>query len=115
MIEDACEALGSEIDGRKVGTFGDIATMAFYPNKVITTGEGGALVTRFRRLAARLRGLRNQGRCPGEDWLQHHEPGFSYRLSDIHCALGLQQFSRIEQTLCQRDTLATSTHHSSMR
>jgi len=106
VIEDACEALGAEIDGRKVGAFGDIATLAFYPNKVITTGEGGALITDSAFLAARLRGLCNQGRCSGEDWLQHHEPGFSYRLSDIHCALGLQQLSRIEQTLSHRDTLA---------
>jgi perosamine synthetase len=107
VIEDACEALGAEIDGQKVGTFGDIATLAFYPNKVISTGEGGALITDSAVLAARLRSLRNQGRCPGEDWLQHHEPGFSYRLSDIHCALGLQQLSRIEQTLRHRDTLAS--------
>jgi perosamine synthetase len=106
VIEDACEALGSKIGGRKAGTFGDIATLAFYPNKVISTGEGGALITQSAVLAERLRTLRNQGRCPGEDWLQHHEPGFSYRLSDIHCALGLQQLSRIEQTLRHRDILA---------
>lgn len=106
VIEDACEALGTEIDGRRVGTFGDITTLAFYPNKVICTGEGGALVTGCSILAARLRSLRNQGRCLGEDWLQHHEPGFSYRLSDIHSVLGLQQLSRIEQTLRHRDTLA---------
>lgn len=108
IIEDACEALGAEIDGRKVGTFGDIATLAFYPNKVISTGEGGALMTHSAILAARLRSLRNQGRSPGEDWLQHHEPGFSYRLSDIHCALGLQQLSRVEQTLRHRNNLARS-------
>jgi perosamine synthetase len=108
VIEDACEALGAERDGRKAGTFGDIAALAFYPNKVISTGEGGALITQSADLAARLRSLRNQGRCPGEHWLQHHEPGFSYRLSDIHCALGLQQLSRLEQTLRRRDTLACS-------
>jgi len=108
VIEDACEALGAEVDGRKVGTFGDVAALAFYPNKIISTGEGGALITHSAALAARLRSLRNQGRAPGEDWLQHHEPGFSYRLSDIHCALGLQQLSRIEQTLRHRDTLACS-------
>jgi perosamine synthetase len=108
VIEDACEALGAAINGRKVGTFGDIATLAFYPNKVISTGEGGALITDSAVLAERLRSLRNQGRSSSEDWLQHHEPGFSYRLSDIHCALGLQQLSRIEQTLRHRDTLARS-------
>jgi perosamine synthetase len=106
VIEDACEALGSEINGRKAGTFGDIATLAFYPNKIISTGEGGALITQSGVLAVRLRGLRNQGRRLDEDWLQHDEPGFSYRLSDIHCALGLQQLSRIEQTLRHRVRLA---------
>ena len=108
VIEDACEALGAEIDGCKVGTFGDVATLAFYPNKVISTGEGGALITRSAVLAARLRSLLNQGRRPGEAWFQHHEPGFSYRLSDLHCALGLQQLSRIEQTLRHRDNVASS-------
>ena len=108
VIEDACEALGAGIDGSKAGTFGDIATLAFYPNKVISTGEGGALITQSAALAARLRSLRNQGRVPGEDWFQHHEPGFSYRLSDLHCALGLQQLSRLEHTLRHRETLACS-------
>jgi perosamine synthetase len=107
VIEDACEALGAECRGEKAGTSGDIGIFAFYPNKLITTGEGGALVTRSHALAARLRSLRNQGRL-GTDWWQHHEPGFSYRLSDINCALGRQQLARIEQTLCRREELAGS-------
>jgi len=105
-IEDACESLGSEFNGRKSGTFADIGALAFYPNKLITTGEGGALVTDSARLAARLRALSNQGRQPGGNWFQHVEPGFSYRLSDISCALGLQQLSRIEQILRHREALA---------
>jgi perosamine synthetase len=106
-IDDACEAIGSELNGRKAGTFGDIGIVAFYANKVMTTGEGGALVTNSVSLAARLRSLRNQGRQSG-DWFQHFEPGFSYRLSDISCALGLKQLRRIEQMLHRREALAKS-------
>jgi dTDP-4-amino-4,6-dideoxygalactose transaminase len=108
IIEDACEALGSECHGHKAGTLGDIGIFAFYPNKVITTGEGGAAVTGSGVLADRLKSLRNQGRRTGADWLQHYEPGFSYRLSDINCALGLQQLSRIEHILSRREELAES-------
>jgi perosamine synthetase len=103
-IDDACEALGSERNGRKAGTFGDIGVFAFYPNKLITTGEGGALVTDSPIVASRLRALRNQGR-QSDDWLQHSEPGFSYRLSDINCALGLEQLRRIDTILQRRETL----------
>jgi perosamine synthetase len=106
VIEDACEALGAERDGHRAGALGDIGTLAFYPNKVITTGEGGALLTNSAALAARLRSLRNQGRQPGPGWFQHSEPGFSYRLSDINCALGLQQLSRIDHILRRRAELA---------
>jgi perosamine synthetase len=107
VIEDTCEALGAECQGDKAGTLGDVGIFAFYPNKLITTGEGGALVTRSHALAARFRSLRNQGRL-GTDWWQHHEPGFSYRLSDINCALGRQQLARIEETLRRREELAAS-------
>jgi perosamine synthetase len=111
VIEDACEALGSELNGHKAGTLAEIGIFAFYPNKVITTGEGGALVTNSSMLAARLRSLRNQGRQPGTAWFQHYEGGFSYRLADINCALGLQQLSRIEEILCRREELATKYAH----
>lgn len=106
-IEDACEAMGAERHGWKAGTLGDIGTFAFYPNKLITTGEGGALVTKCGVLAERLRSLSNQGRLPGPEWFQHCEPGFSYRLSDINCALGLQQLRRIERILRRREELAS--------
>jgi perosamine synthetase len=105
-IEDACEALGSERNGRKSGTLADIGTLAFYPNKIITTGEGGALVTNSAALAERVRSLSNQGRIPCGDWFQHFEPGSSYRISDINCALGLQQLARIETILRRRETVA---------
>ena len=106
LIEDACEALGGEVRGRKVGTFGDAGLFAFYPNKQITTGEGGMLVTADERIAAHARELRNQGRDPALDWHQHSDVGFSYRLSDINCALGISQLVRIEAVIEKRQKLA---------
>ena len=106
LIEDACEALGADIRGRKAGTLGDAGLFAFYPNKQITTGEGGVLVTSDQRLAAHARRLRNQGRDPDLGWHQHAETGFSYRLSEINCALGTSQLARIEKIVARRHNLA---------
>jgi perosamine synthetase len=106
VIEDACEAIGATYQGRKVGSFGDAAVFAFYPNKQITTGEGGMVVTRRPELAAHIRALRNQGRYDSADWLQHAELGYNYRLSEINCALGLAQLKRIEPILQQREKVA---------
>src|SRR5271170_6794925 len=71
VIEDACEAIGAEYKGRKVGIFGDAGVFAFYPNKQITTGEGGMVVTANEDVAETLRSLRNQGRRAGDDWFEH--------------------------------------------
>ena len=106
LIEDACEALGSEVRGHKAGAFGDAGLFAFYPNKQITTGEGGVLITSDDRMAARARQLRNQGRDPALNWYQHADIGFSYRLSDINCALGISQLTRIEAVVEKRQELA---------
>lgn len=106
IIEDACEALGAEVRGTKVGTSGDAGLFAFYPNKQITTGEGGVLVTSSKRIASQARRLRNQGRDPELDWLQHSEVGFSCRLSDLNCALGISQLSRVEEVIARRQELA---------
>ena len=106
VIEDACEALGAEVRGRKAGSIGDAGLFAFYPNKQITTGEGGVLVTSDEQLAVHARRLRNQGRDSSLDWHQHTEIGFSYRLSDINCALGTSQLKRIEQIIARRQELA---------
>ena len=106
VIEDACEAIGATCEGRQAGTFGDAAVFAFYPNKQITTGEGGMVVTRRPELAERIRALRNQGRYDSTDWLQHAEVGYNYRLSEINCALGLAQLKRIETILQQREKAA---------
>ena len=106
LIEDACEALGAEVNGQKVGTFGDAGVLAFYPNKQITTGEGGMLLTPRSELAGAARRLRNQGRDPSLDWFQHVDVGYSYRLSDMNCALGTSQLHRIEETMKRRQFLA---------
>jgi perosamine synthetase len=106
LIEDACEGLGAVVRGRKAGTVGEAGLFAFYPNKQITTGEGGVLVTSDQQLALRTRRLRNQGRDPALDWHQHAEVGFSYRLSDINCALGISQLARIESIVERRQKLA---------
>jgi perosamine synthetase len=109
LIEDACEALGAEVDGRKVGIFGDAGLFAFYPNKQITTGEGGMLMTSNPGIANRAKVLRNQGKDDTLDWAgQHAEVGYSYRIADINCTLGTAQLSRIEAILEQRKKLAAS-------
>lgn len=106
VIEDACEAIGAEYRGRKVGCFGNAAVFAFYPNKQITTGEGGILVTNDAALAANARSLRNQGRDASGEWLNHSTIGYNYRLSEMHCALGLEQLRRIEHILHRRAEIA---------
>jgi perosamine synthetase len=106
VIEDACEAIGAEYEHQRVGSFGDAAVFAFYPNKQMTTGEGGMIVTRSPELAERFKALRNQGRYQGDDWLQHTEVGFNYRLSEINCALGLGQLRRISEILRRREEVA---------
>ena len=106
VIEDACEAIGAEYQGRRVGTFGDAGVFAFYPNKQITTGEGGMIVTSDAEVAASLRSLRNQGRRPTDDWLEHSELGYNYRISEMNCALGLAQLRRIDSIVERRRAVA---------
>jgi perosamine synthetase len=110
LIEDACEALGAELGGRKVGAYGHVGVLAFYPNKQITTGEGGLLLTDRRDWAERARRLRNQGRDPSLGWYQHAEVGYSYRLAEMNCALGREQLRRIDTTVDRRRTLAALYH-----
>jgi perosamine synthetase len=102
ILEDACEALGGEYRGKKAGTFGSAAVFAFYPNKQMTTGEGGMVVTDDEKIAEECRSLRNQGRDTSGKWLKHIRLGFNYRLSDVHCAIGLAQLERIEELLEKR-------------
>jgi dTDP-4-amino-4,6-dideoxygalactose transaminase len=106
VIEDSCEALGSEYKGRKAGRLGDYGVYAFYPNKQITTGEGGVIVTDDEKAAAFMRALRNQGRAPGDTWLQHTFLGYNYRLDEMSAALGVTQRGRIEELLAKREQVA---------
>jgi len=107
VIEDSCEALGSALNGKKAGTFGTMSVFAFYPNKQVTTGEGGMILTDDDDLADMCVSLRNQGR--GKDsnnWLGHERLGYNFRLSDINCALGIVQLSRIDQIKARRRQVA---------
>jgi len=106
ILEDACEAIGATSRGKAAGTFGDAAVFAFYPNKQMTAGEGGMVVTNDAHIAEQCRSLRNQGRDADGRWLTHVQLGFNYRLSDIHCALGLAQLERIHELLAARQRVA---------
>jgi len=106
VIEDSCEALGSELNGKKAGTFGTMSIFAFYPNKQITTGEGGMILTDDDDLADMCVSLRNQGRGKGSAWLSHERLGYNFRLSDINCVLGIVQLSRIDEIKAKRKQVA---------
>ena len=106
LVEDSCEALGSALHGRKAGTFGTASVFGFYPNKQITTGEGGMIVTDDDGLADLCVSLRNQGRGAGGGWLAHERLGYNFRLSDINCALGIVQLSRLEEIKANRRQVA---------
>lgn len=110
VIEDACEALGAELHGEKVGTLGDIAVFGFYPNKQITTAEGGMVVTGNADVAGRIRSLRNHGRTSGGQLFEHAEIGYNYRLSELHCALGTEQLKRVDEILRLREAVARRYH-----
>ena len=106
LIEDSAEALGSSFMGEKAGSFGDAGVFAFYPNKQVTTGEGGAVLTDDDELAELCRSLRNQGRGPSNEWLEHVRLGYNYRLSELHAALGVAQFERLDEILEKRARVA---------
>lgn len=105
-IDDSCEALGAKLEGQMVGTFADASTFAFYPNKQMTTGEGGMIVTDNDLLAEKMRSYRNQGRPAMGQWLEHTMIGYNYRLSDIASALGITQLAKIDSMLANRAEVA---------
>ncbi len=109
ILEDACEAIGAaDSQGRTVGTRGNAATFAFYPNKQMTTGEGGMLVPPDPATAERYRSERNQGRSADMSVVEHEGLGFNYRLSELACAIGLGQIERIEELLARRVEVAAA-------
>jgi perosamine synthetase len=107
IVEDACEAIGARHeDGTLVGSRGHSAVFAFYPNKQMTTGEGGMVVTRDPEVKKRIDSERNQGRAPDMGWLDHDRLGFNYRLSDVASAIGLCQLERLDDLLAARVRVA---------
>lgn len=106
LIEDSAEALGSEYKGKKCGSFGEVGVFAFYPNKQITTGEGGMLVTDNDELAILTRSMRSQGRGENGEWLDHERLGYNFRMDELSSALGCSQMDRIEELLSKRSNVA---------
>ncbi len=110
MIEDSCEALGSRLDGRPLGSFGDASVFAFYPNKQITTGEGGMVLTNDGDLASAMRSMRNQGRDEDGTWLRHIRLGYNYRMNELSAALGVGQLQRLDELRAGRTRVAAAYH-----
>lgn len=96
ILEDSCESLGATYKGKMVGTLGDIGTYAFYPNKQMTTGEGGMIVTNSKEYYDLCDSMRNQGRGKSGDWLRHERVGFNYRIDEMSASLGITQLEKID-------------------
>lgn len=105
VIEDACEAIGATHKGQMAGTFGDAGIFAFYPNKQMTTGEGGMIVTNSDEIAALSKSYKNQGR-DSMAWLGHSRIGYNYRLDEMSCSLGITQLKKINKLLAMRESVA---------
>ncbi|MBI3335393.1 MAG: aminotransferase class I/II-fold pyridoxal phosphate-dependent enzyme [Candidatus Portnoybacteria bacterium] len=108
VIEDACEAIGAEYKGRRVGSFGEAGVFGFYPNKQITTGEGGMIVTSDKAMAQLCKSMRNQGRNEGGKGTSYERLGYNYRMNELSAALGVIQISRIEEIIKKRQKVADS-------
>jgi perosamine synthetase len=106
LVEDACEALGARYKGKPIGSHGHPAVWAFYPNKQMTTGEGGAVTTGSPEEHELLVSLRNQGRLETSSWLQHGRLGYNYRLDDVSAALGIGQLEKLDRILAARSAVA---------
>ena len=106
IIEDACESIGAEYRERPVGTFGHASTLAFYPNKQMTTGEGGMVLTDDDRWSEAIRSMRNQGRDGAGTWLNHVRLGYNYRMDELSAALGVAQTERLPELLAKREQVA---------
>lgn len=106
ILEDSCEAIGAVYRGKPAGMLGDAGVFAFYPNKQMTTAEGGIVITDQDEIAGVVRALRNQGRAPGDTWLEHTYLGYNYRLSELSAALGRSQMERLDELLDKRKRVA---------
>src|SRR5262249_22783290 len=106
FIEDSAEALGAEYKGQRLGSHGHMAVFAFYPNKQMTTAEGGVVTTGSAEQLELLVSLRNHGRADTDGWLAHSRFGFNYRLSDVHAAIGIAQLEKLDELLALRAAAA---------
>lgn len=102
IIEDACESIGATYKGKQVGTFGQAGVFAFYPNKQMTTGEGGMIVTNSKKVFEICDCLRNQGRAENDQWLMHKCLGYNYRLNEMSAALGISQLEKLDFMIEER-------------
>jgi perosamine synthetase len=106
LIDDSCEALGAEYKGGAIGSHGVSGAFGFYPNKQITTGEGGMVTTHSEEEWELLKSLRNQGRSYDSRWFHHVRLGFNYRITDIQAALGIGQLEKLDRLLAMRSDVA---------
>jgi perosamine synthetase len=106
IIDDACEALGATYRGRPVGSFGPPAVFAFYPNKQVTTGEGGAVAVHSEEEWELLKSLANHGRTDQGETFSHDRLGYNYRLDELSAALGVVQLGKLDEILPLRDQVA---------
>lgn len=106
LIDDSCEALGAVYKGKPLGAQGQDGVFAFYPNKQITTGEGGMVTTHDERTWKMVRSLRNQGRADGGGWLDHAYLGYNYRIDDIRAAIGIGQLEKLDEIISKRAEVA---------
>ena len=107
LIQDACEALGARYKGATLGSQGPSAVFAFYPNKQMTTGEGGIVTTHSEEEWRLVRSLRNQGRADTGGWLEHARLGFNYRMDDVRAAIGVGQLEKLDEILEARANVAS--------
>lgn len=106
IIEDACESIGATFKGKTAGTFGQAGVFAFYPNKQMTTGEGGMIITNSKKVYETCVSLRNQGRAKNDRWLEHRYLGYNYRLDEMSAALGISQLNKLDFMIGQRRKIA---------
>jgi perosamine synthetase len=106
IIEDACESVGAKYKGKNVGTFGESAIFAFYPNKQMTTGEGGMVVTNSKKIYELCMSLRNQGRSSNMQWLSHERLGYNYRMDEMSATLGVSQLKKLHKMIAERQKVA---------
>lgn len=106
VVEDACESILAEHKGQRAGTFGNAGVFAFYPNKQITTGEGGVIITNDKKIDALCRSLRNHGRAENMQWLDHERLGYNYRMNEMSAALGVIQLTKLPKVVREHERLA---------